>query len=76
MAIRANGTTSRTAATANDFQLPTLARFWKYQASISGMAIFMISEGWMSTPTCSQRRAPFLMMPNTATAMSSVTPKV
>jgi hypothetical protein len=30
---------------------------WKYQASISGMAIFMISEGWMRVkPIDSQRR--------------------
>jgi len=51
-------------------------RCWKYQASISGMAIFMISDGWMSKPTCSQRRAPFLITPNRNTATSSPTPNV
>jgi len=39
------------------------------------MAIFMISEGWMRvTPTCSQRRAPFTLMPNSHTASSRITP--
>jgi hypothetical protein len=52
------------------------SRFWKYQASMSGMAIFMISEGCTTMPMLSQRREPFLMMPNSATAMSSVTPTV
>jgi hypothetical protein len=35
------------------------SRFWKYQASISGTAIFSSSDGWMRvTPRLSQRRAP------------------
>ena len=37
--------------------------FWKYQASISGMAIFMISEGWMRVkPSDSQRLAPLTLI--------------
>ena len=43
---------------------------------MSGMAILRISLGWITTPTLTQRRAPFLVMPNTATASSSSTPKV
>ena len=38
------------------------------------MAILSISLGWITMPTLSQRRAPFLVMPNTATAISSATP--
>ena len=38
------------------------------------MAIFMISLGWMTTPTLIQRVDPFLVMPNSSTATSSTTP--
>ena len=38
------------------------------------MAIFRISLGWITTPTLIQRLAPFLVTPNTATAISSATP--
>ena len=38
------------------------------------MAIFRISLGWITTPTLTHRLAPFLVMPNTATATSSATP--
>jgi hypothetical protein len=49
--------------------------FWKYQASISGMAIFMISEGWMRMkPMLSQRRAPFETSPNSATPPAAARP--
>ena len=51
------------------------SRFWNHQASISGIAILRISLGWITTPTLSQRRAPFLVMPNTATAISSAHPQ-
>ena len=44
-------------------------------ASIIGIAIFMISEGWKRmTPRLSQRRAPFTTSPPSATATSSATP--
>jgi hypothetical protein len=52
------------------------SRFWNHQASISGMAIFMISLGWMTMPTLTQRCAPFFVMPNSATAMSRARPTV
>ena len=52
------------------------SRFWNHQASISGMAILRISLGWITTPTLTQRRAPFLVMPNSATASSRATPTV
>ncbi len=38
------------------------------------MAIFKISLGWMVTPRLIQRFAPFLVMPNRATAISRVRP--
>ncbi len=38
------------------------------------MAIFRISLGWMTMPRFTQRCAPFLVMPNSATASSSATP--
>jgi hypothetical protein len=38
------------------------------------MAIFRISLGWITTPRLIQRWAPFLVMPNSATATSSATP--
>ena len=52
------------------------SRRWNHQASISGMAIFRISLGWITMPTLSQRVAPFLVMPRPgrATMTSSTTP--
>ncbi len=48
---------------------------WKYQASISGIAIFMISAGWMRVmPRSSQRLAPLTLIPTRKTATSSRTP--
>ena len=52
------------------------SRFWNHQASISGIASFMISLGWICMPTLSQRCAPFLVMPNSAVATSSARPSV
>ncbi len=52
------------------------SRFWNHQASISGMASFMISLGWITMPTLSQRWAPFLVMPNSAVAISSARPRL
>ncbi|MNT17009.1 hypothetical protein D3C72_1521380 [compost metagenome] len=76
-AIRYTGTSSSTAAIRNDFQRRAPALCWKNQASISGVAIFRNSDGWMSiTPICSQRRAPSLMVPNSATATSRITDTV
>ena len=51
------------------------SNFWKYQASISGTAIFISSEGWKrATPTFSQRREPLTTVPNSATPTSITTP--
>ena len=74
--INPTGTASSSVATTNTCQRIMLSRFWKYQASISGMAIFMTSEGCTTTPILSQRREPFLTIPNSATAISNVTPTV
>src|SRR5471030_2500541 len=52
------------------------SRRWKYHASMSGIAIFMISEGWITTPTFSQRFAPLRVSPKVATAISSAMPMV
>src|SRR5260363_15675 len=41
-----------------------------------GTAIFMISDGWMTTPTWSHRLAPLRASPNMATALSNATPIV
>jgi len=54
----------------------TPSRWWNHQASISGPAIFRISEGWITTPTFTQRCAPLRVMPNSNTATSSTTPRV
>jgi len=44
---------------------------WKYRRSISGIAIFMNSEGWrLAKASGSHRRAPFLTSPNKATQAS------
>jgi hypothetical protein len=49
--------------------------FSKYHAIISGTAIFMNSEGWIvATPKFSQRRAPWLISPNSATPTSNAMP--
>ena len=74
--ISPTGTASSTPATRKSSGRSCPSRFWNHQASISGMAIFRISLGWMMMPTLSQRRAPFLVMPKTATAISSTTPTV
>ena len=43
---------------------------------MSGMAIFMISEGCTTTPMFSHRRAPLRINPNAATPINSATPTV
>jgi len=43
---------------------------------MSGMAIFMISEGCTTTPILSHRRAPLRISPNAATPINSATPTV
>ena len=68
------GTPSNTAATKKSSGRNWPSRFWNHQASISGTAILRISLGWITMPTLSQRRAPFLVRPNTATATKSATP--
>jgi hypothetical protein len=53
------------------------SRRWNHQAIMSGIAIFMISLGWIVvTPMLSQRVAPFLVMPmpGSAVAMMSTSP--
>ena len=72
--IRPTGTTSISAGKHEVRGRSRPSRFWNHQASISGMAIFRISLGWITTPTLTHRLAPFLVMPNTATATSSATP--
>ena len=72
--ISAIGTISKKAATAKSSGRNCPSRFWNHQASISGTAILRISLGWKGMPTLSQRLAPFLVTPKTATAISSVTP--
>ena len=47
------------------------SRRWNHQASISGMAIFRISLGWMVMPTLSQRVAPLRVMPRPGNAVAS-----
>ncbi len=47
------------------------------RATISGTAIFAISEGWKRTmPKSSQRCAPFEMAPKASTATSRITQKM
>ena len=47
----------------------------KYQAINNGTAIYIRSEGWMRvTPKFSQRRAPLLISPNSATPSSRTSP--
>ena len=43
--IRYTGTAISTAASRKSFQPIRPSNFWKYQASISGTAIFMSSDG-------------------------------
>ena len=74
LTIRPTGTSSSSSATTKSSTRSWPSRRWNHQASISGIAIFRISLGWITTPTLSQRVAPFLVTPNTATATSSATP--
>ena len=71
---RPTGTASSRPAAAKSSGRSVPSRFWNHQASISGMAILRISLGWMTMPTLIQRVAPFLVMPNSATATSRATP--
>ncbi len=72
--IRPTGTASSKVATAKSSGRNCPSRRWNHQASISGIAIFNISLGWITMPMLIQRVAPFFVMPNSATAISSVTP--
>ena len=51
------------------------SRVWNHHASISGIAIFRISLGWITMPTLSQRVAPFFVMPNPAARWRSARPR-
>ena len=72
--ISAAGTASSRPATTKSSGLSTPSRRWNHQASISGMATFISSLGWITMPTLIQRVAPFLVMPNSSTPSSSNTP--
>jgi len=72
--ISPTGIASSSPAAAKSSGRRVPSRFWNHQASISGMAILRISLGWMTMPRFTQRCAPFLVMPNRATATSSATP--
>ena len=74
--IRPTGTTKSTVATRKSSGRNCPSRRWNHQASISGIAIFRISLGWITMPTLSQRLAPFLVRPKIATAIRSATPTV
>ncbi|MPN46790.1 hypothetical protein SDC9_194389 [bioreactor metagenome] len=74
--ISPTGTISSAKAITKSVARNCPSRRWNHQASISGVAILSISEGWMTTPTLTQRCAPFLVMPNRATATSRATPTV
>ena len=74
--IRPTGSSSRTPATRKSSGRSWPSRRWNHQASIRGVAILRISLGWMTTPRLIQRLAPFLVMPNSATAISRATPTV
>ena len=74
--ISPTGSSSSSAATTKSGTRNWPSRRWNHQASISGMAIFMISLGWITMPTSSQRVAPFLVMPTpgSAVTINSATP--
>ena len=74
--IKATGTKSNRPATKKSSGRNWPSRFWNHHANIKGMAIFMISLGWMTKPILSQRLAPFLVKPNKATAINKATPTV
>ena len=74
LTISATGTASNTSAMTKSGTRRCPSRRWNHQASISGIAIFRISLGWITRPTLSQRVAPFFVTPITATATSSATP--
>ena len=72
--IRKAGTASSSPAMTKSSGLSMPSRRWNHQASISGMATFISSLGWITMPTLIQRVAPFLVMPNSSTPSSSITP--
>ena len=72
--ISPTGTASRMKETTKSSGRNWPSRRWNHQASISGMAIFRISLGWITMPTLIQRLAPFLVMPKRSTAISNPTP--
>lgn len=75
--MNSTGIASSTAPMTWSENLVLSSRRAKYQASNMGTAIFMSSEGWMrTTPRCSQRRAPWLISPNSATPSSSNRPRI
>ncbi len=72
--ISPTGSSRISPATAKSSGRSAPSRFWNHQDSIRGIAIFMISLGWITTPILIQRVAPFLVMPNKATATNRATP--
>ena len=71
LTMKATGTSSSAPAMAKSSARSWPSRRWNHQASISGMAIFMISLGWIVTPSESQRVAPFLVTPRPGTAVTT-----
>ena len=64
----------RIAASTKSFQPIRPSNFWKYHASISGIATFISSDGWKRMkPRLSQRREPLTTTPNSATPTSRTT---
>ena len=76
LTISPSGSASSSSATAKSSARNWPSRRWNHQASISGMAIFITSDGWITMPRLSQRVAPFLVTPNSIVATSSATPTV
>ena len=77
MITSAAGTSSSTAPITKSLTWTWPSRFWNHQASISGVAIFRISLGWITSgPIASQRVAPLRVTPKIAVATSSASPTV
>ena len=71
LTMKPTGTSSSRPAIRKSSTRSWPSRRWNHQASISGMAIFMISLGWIVMPTLSQRVAPLRVMPMPGSAVAS-----
>ena len=74
--INATGSPMSAATVNRSLKVGGSGRSWKYQAIISGRAIFINSEGWKRPMpgSSSQRWEPFTVTPASSTATSSSTP--